>query len=72
MRYNTIDKFDVCNGAGIGQSIFFQGCDHHCQGCFNEETWDFEGGHEFTLDDQEEFLELLNRPYIITYIKIMI
>ena len=26
-------------------TIFFQGCNHKCFGCFNKETWDFQGGH---------------------------
>lgn len=44
MRYNTIITNDVTNGEGICVSFFVQGCPHHCSGCFNPETWDFNGG----------------------------
>lgn len=65
MRYAQIRKMDISNGAGIGQSLFVQGCEFHCPGCFNEETWDLDGGNEWTPEIEEEFLELLERPYII-------
>ena len=51
MRYAKIRKMDISNGKGIGVSLFVQGCDFHCQGCFNSETWDFKGGKEFTEVD---------------------
>lgn len=50
MSYNTIKWNDTANCPGVSVSVFFQGCPHHCKGCFNEETWSFEGGHEFTWD----------------------
>ena len=43
-RYASIIKDDVVNGEGVCCSFFVQGCPHHCPGCFNEETWDFNGG----------------------------
>lgn len=43
-RYNTIINNDVVNGIGVCVSFFVQGCPHHCPGCFNQETWDFEKG----------------------------
>ena len=64
MRYAKINEIDVTNGKGLGISIFVQGCDLHCKGCFNQETWDFNGGKEFTNEILNEILELLNKPYI--------
>ena len=55
---------DISNGRGIGVALFVQGCHFHCQGCFNQETWDFDGGKEWTQDVEERFLRLVNRPYI--------
>ncbi|MGL4948203.1 MAG: 4Fe-4S cluster-binding domain-containing protein [Mycoplasma sp.] len=28
--------------------MFISGCEHRCTGCFSEETWDKNMGHEFT------------------------
>lgn len=47
-RYNAIIPNDVVNGHGVCVSFFVQGCPHHCPGCFNEETWDFNGGKSYT------------------------
>jgi anaerobic ribonucleoside-triphosphate reductase activating protein len=54
MKYAGIIKNDIANGPGIRVSFFTQGCPHHCKGCFNPETWDPEGGKEFTPDTLEE------------------
>ena len=56
MRYAQILPFDVCNGEGIGISLFVQGCHFHCKGCFNSETWDFNGGKEWTKKIEKDFL----------------
>ena len=65
MRYNTIRKMDISNGPGLRVSIFMQGCHFHCKGCFNEETWDFNGGEEFTDDTINRVLELASADYIV-------
>lgn len=64
MRYAAIRKFDVTNGPGNGVSLFVQGCHFHCYQCFNPETWDFNGGKEWTEDIENKFIELVKRPYI--------
>ena len=51
MKFSKIKDNDVANGIGITISLWTQGCPHHCKGCFNPETWIFEGGKEFTDDD---------------------
>ncbi|MBQ8451761.1 MAG: anaerobic ribonucleoside-triphosphate reductase activating protein [Clostridia bacterium] len=58
MRYNLIRKMDIANGPGIRVSVFLQGCAFHCKNCFNPETWDFEGGKEFTKETVEKVLSL--------------
>lgn len=65
MRYNQIRECDIANGRGIGISVFIQGCPlPHCKGCFNPETWDFDGGKEWTEEVENKFFELANKPYI--------
>lgn len=46
MRIANIIKNDVVNGIGVSVSLFVQGCPFHCEGCFNKDTWDFNGGYE--------------------------
>ena len=41
-----------------------QGCEIHCENCFNKETWDFDGGNEFTEKTIEEVLELCSKDFI--------
>ena len=60
MRYAGLIKDDFTAAPGVCVSIFVQGCPHHCPGCFNPETWDFEGGKEFTFDVLQEIKESLN------------
>ena len=64
MHYNKIRKMDIADGPGVRVSIFFQGCAFHCKNCFNPETWDFNGGKEFTDETIEEILELCDKEFI--------
>lgn len=65
MHYNKIRKMDVSNGPGVRVSIFMQGCTFHCKGCFNLETHDFMGGHEFNDEVIEKVLDLCSKEYIV-------
>lgn len=65
MRYASIRKMDISNGIGLGITLFVQGCHFHCINCFNQETWDFNGGKEWTEEIEKHFLNLLvDNPYI--------
>ena len=64
MRYASIRSLDVSNGEGVGVSLFVQGCPFHCKNCFNSDTWDFNGGKEWTEKTKNKFMELIDRPYI--------
>lgn len=64
MRYAQIRSMDISNGEGVGVSLFVQGCPFHCKNCFNSETWDFNGGKEWTEEIEEKFMKLIDRPYI--------
>ena len=44
----------IVDGTGIRFTIFTQGCPHHCRGCHNPETHDFNGGK---VIDTAELLE---------------
>ena len=64
MKYSQIRSLDIANGPGTRISIFCQGCERMCKNCFNPETWDFEGGKEFTEQAMELLLELAKPNYI--------
>lgn len=64
MRYAQIRSMDISNGEGIGVSLFVQGCHFHCYNCFNQETWDFNSGKEWTRQIERYFLNLVNKAYI--------
>ena len=64
MKYNKIRKMDIADGPGVRVSIFMQGCSFHCKNCFNPETWDFEGGKEFTDETIDRVLELCGNENI--------
>lgn len=64
MRYAKIDKCEVCNGEGVGVALFVQGCKFHCEGCFNSDTWNFNGGKEWNDETENKLLSLADKPYI--------
>lgn len=50
LRIAGILPVSFCNGDGARYVVFTQGCAHHCQGCHNPDTWDFNGGYEIDVD----------------------
>lgn len=70
MRYADIHKMNISDGPGIGVSLYVQGCALHCPGCFNEGTWDFDGGKEYTNDTMDTILDLL-KPEWMTRLSIL-
>ncbi len=64
MFYSEIKNCDIANGPGVRVTLFVSGCTHHCQGCFNEMTWDFQYGKEFGSETEEQILTLLEPSYI--------
>lgn len=62
IRYAKVKNNDTVNGEHICVSLFMQGCPHHCKGCWNPETWDFEGGE--TIEDVKlihQIVEAINK-----------
>ena len=64
MYYGAIKKTDIANGEGVRVSLFVSGCRNHCAGCFNQMTWDFCYGKEFTAQTEQELLAALAPEYI--------
>lgn len=64
MNYATIKKCDIANGTGVRTSLFVSGCRHHCKGCFQPETWDFNFGNEYTSAVEDDIIDSLKPDYI--------
>ena len=63
MKYANFKEYDIANGPGIRFSLFVSGCTHHCKGCFNPETWDFNYGKPFTKDVEDYILKELGHEF---------
>ncbi len=64
MNYGKIKNYDVADGPGVRVSLFVSGCRHHCKGCFQPETWDFNYGSPFTEDTVKEIIGMMAPDYI--------
>lgn len=64
MNYSEIKNYDVANGKGVRVTLFVSGCERHCKGCFNTETWDFDNGLPFTDDVAHKILDMCEPNYI--------
>ena len=62
-RIHSFDSFGTVDGPGIRFIVFMQGCPLKCKFCHNRDTWDFNKGEEYTV---EEIVKRLKRvkPYI--------
>lgn len=54
LRISGIIPESIVDGPGFRYVIFTQGCPHHCPGCHNPQTHDFDGGTVIT--DGEKIL----------------
>ena len=66
-NYAGIDAFDINNGKGFGVTLFVQGCPHHCDGCHNPETWDFNGGKRADMRLLDILDGLFRDPNIVRF-----
>lgn len=71
MRYAGINKNDFAAAPGVSVTFFTQGCPHRCHGCHNPETWDFDGGKEFTPSVLNEIVEAITANGITRSLCIM-
>jgi len=64
MNYGKVIYCDVANGVGCRTSLFVSGCTHHCPGCFNPETWDFNYGQSFDEETEEKIIGSIKPDHI--------
>ncbi len=51
LRIAGIVNDSIVDGPGFRMSVFTQGCPHHCAGCHNPQTHDFDGGYDIDTDE---------------------
>ena len=56
VRLAGVAHDSIVDGEGLRMTVFVQGCPHHCPGCHNPATHDFDGGKE---GDTEQLLKEL-------------
>ena len=49
---------------GVRTVLFVSGCTHHCKGCFQPETWNFDYGERYTKETEDEIIESLRPDYV--------
>lgn len=62
IRLAGIVNDSITDGPGIRLTVFMQGCPHHCPGCHNQQTWDFDGGQPATTE--ELWLQIQQNPLL--------
>lgn len=63
LRISGCISDSIVDGPGIRYVVFVQGCPHHCPGCHNPDTHDFEGGY---LADTEKILQQIGSDPLIS------
>ena len=63
MNYHKIDYDDMLNGEGLRVVLYVSGCNHHCEGCQNPQTWDLYSGIKFDTNAKEEIYKYLSKDY---------
>ena len=62
MRIAGVVNDSIVDGPGLRLAVFAQGCPHHCPGCHNPQTHDFDGGE---VADTEEIIEkMIKNPLL--------
>lgn len=64
MHYIRVDYDDINNGPGVRAVLWVTGCIHKCKGCHNPQTWNKDGGVQFTDDVLSELIEYLGQSYV--------
>lgn len=59
-KYAGLITNDFANGIGTCVSFWTQGCPHHCLGCQNPETWNFNGGKDIPANIQEQIIKAIS------------
>ena len=67
---NSIRILDIkygtsVDGIGLRTSLYTAGCEHHCLGCHNPQSWSEDGGQSVTVE--ELFCEIVEADMNVTF-----
>ena len=61
-RIHSIESMGLVDGPGIRVVVFYQGCSLRCKYCHNKDTWNCNGGDEYTPEELVKKIERF-KPY---------
>ena len=67
MSHNMVadyKRFLMTDGEGIRCSIYVSGCPFHCEQCYNASIWDFQAGHEYTPELEQQIIDDLSLDFV--------
>ena len=64
MKFLYMSYPDINNGIGLRVTLWLSGCSHHCHGCQNPQTWDYNAGKNFEEKDKKRLFNILKKGYI--------
>lgn len=66
MRVLKIIEGTSVDGPGLRTSVYLAGCNHHCPGCHNPQSWDPLGGREMTIDELMRVIDYNEAPVTLS------
>ena len=69
IRIMDIVEQTMADGPGLRTAIYCAGCEHHCPGCHNPQSWNRDNGYDISVD---ELMEIIKADEIIIITKIKI
>ncbi|MHB9924519.1 anaerobic ribonucleoside-triphosphate reductase activating protein [Clostridium botulinum] len=64
MNYSEMLEYDIANAPYVCTTLFVSGCTHKCEGCFNKVAQDFNYGHKWTQEEEDQFLRYANNSNV--------
>lgn len=56
--------FNFVDGEGVRNSLYVSGCLFHCEGCYNEATWNFRFGTPYTQALEDRIMLDMSQSYV--------